>query len=93
MPYVEVEFDLSDFNTPELCEEVCKRLKKVHIKNLDERQRKELKSALQGVIEELGLSPIIDHIKITTLEDSMKLEHLIKVWNKYTWIQIENLLP
>lgn len=32
-------------------------------------------------------------IPSTSLSDRMKLSHLEKVWDKYTWVQFETLLP
>lgn len=32
-------------------------------------------------------------LPIETIDDQLKLEHLTKVWSKYNWDQITNLLP
>lgn len=91
MPYVEVDVDLDEFETSELVDEVLKRLKKVSGgKTVDEKKRIELKIAVQDLASFFGVP---DEMNINSLDDKLKYEHLVSVFNKYTLAQIQERLP
>jgi len=79
---VEVDIDLDEIDNDDLVKECCRRISRII---LSDSQKKDLRDALSIMPE--------DGIKIKTLEDKIKFEHLCKIFNKYTSSQIENLLP
>lgn len=91
MAQIEVDVDLDDFDTYELLRELKSRIRRFGRKGLTESQLKELKADLLEANKELGI--LLDGIEIKTLEDKMKIEHLGRVWDKYTFYQLENQLP
>jgi len=92
MAYVSVDIDMSDIDTDELVDEVCRRIKKAGRKSLSEKEKKQIKddfSELNGLLS----NNVVTNIEINTLEDKIKYEHLKSVFNKYSSAQIEKLLP
>jgi hypothetical protein len=92
MAYVEVDVELDVFDTWELLRELKFRFKRAGKKGLTEQDKKDLISEMREANKELGITETIG-IDIKTLEDKMKLEHLSKVWNKYSCGEIEERLP
>ena len=90
MAYIitEVDVDLGDFRTDDLLHECLRR-----IKNKD--TRKELSNNIvKEFLDEIRvLSGLESPIKIESLDDQMKYEHLSKVFSKYNSLDIERLLP
>lgn len=83
---VEVDYDISDFDNDDLIDELNVRRKNKKIKP-DE--FKELAKICAGV------DPYDANYQLpsSSLEDELKVKHLISVWDKYTIGQIEMLLP
>jgi len=95
MPYVSVyvDIDLDEIDTDDLVEEICRRLRKnSRRKPLSEKEKKELKESYAELGEALSMA-IVESIEVKTLDDKMKYEHLVKVFNKYTLSYIERVLP
>lgn len=89
---VEVEVDFDEFSTGELVDELLNRITAQGRIKLSESQKKELCDSIKPLFEEL--SPLAESgIEINTIDDEMKREHIAKVWNKYTPIQFEQLMP
>jgi len=84
---VDVDVDLNDIDTDDLVDELESRLRK-----FSRKEKEDLKEFLQPLSDILFDNPFED-IEIKTLEDQMKIEHLIKVFYKYTSSQMETLLP
>lgn len=81
MAYVTVDVDLDDIDTDELVEELEKRL-----------ERKRTPESEKQMILDLGNNSNL-FFKVETLDDKMKIEHLQKVFNKYSSKDFEALLP
>lgn len=93
MAYVttSVDIELDDIDTDDLIEEVCSRMEMSGSKKLTKEQMSRLRTDFEMLANSLyGLG---DAIKVNTLEDRMKYEHLASVWNKYNSSQMESLLP
>ncbi len=90
---VEVEVDLDEFDTDELVDELISRINRTWSREqLTDDQKKQLLESIEPLFEEL--SPIAEAgIEINTIDDEMKRDHIAKVWNKYTPIQFEQLIP
>ena len=85
-----VDIDLDEFETYEIASELTDRLRKFGRKGFTVKQREDLKRDLEDLLDRIGVT---DSLPTSTLEDQMKIEHLKKVWEKYTSYQIEELLP
>lgn len=81
---VYVEFDMDDFDTSEIIDELQIR------KNKSDITTKELQSIADIVGFKTGQD---DSIKIQSLSDKIKFEHICKIFNKYSSQQIESALP
>ena len=95
MPYVsvDVDIDLDEIDTDDLVEEICRRLRRTGgRKSLSDKEKKELKESYAELSVALSMTPI-EHIEVKTIDDKMKYEHLVKVFNKYHSSDIERLLP
>lgn len=92
MAYIHVDVDLDEFDTYELVDELCKRLKEIGgRKKIKDDDRKKLNEELQPVITLLNIHQI-NFPSIITLEDKLKIEVISGVWNKYTLSQLEEKL-
>ena len=95
MPSISVDFDveLYEFSTEDIVDEVCDRIKmSYNRKALTDKQ----KTALIDTFEQLGkaLSIQIDRdIEIKSLDDKLKYEHLVNIFNKYSTSYIQSQLP
>ena len=88
MSSVSVEIELGDLDARDLLEELIERIG-------DDDTPADVKSHIQGTLENIisaNFEKIMD-VKIKTLIDVQKMEHIAKIWNKYTPQQIENALP
>ena len=95
MAYIEVDVEMGDFEAYELAGELVKRLKKDYVLKrfkLTDKQKAELKDALHELALTLG-ETLEQSVPIESLDDKIKLEHLIKVWGKYNASDFENKLP
>lgn len=93
MPYIEVDIDMDDIETEDLVDEICNRITTYKTrKKLTEDDKKKIRGLLEPLVKELGLSPLED-LKIRTLDDKMKMEHIISIFNKYSINEIQNKLP
>lgn len=90
MAYIEVDIELDEFETEEIVRELKSRVGKYGRKGMGERQEIEFKKAIKDVIGE-DAAPAV--FPVESLDDKMKVEHLQKVWSKYTWAQVMDLLP
>lgn len=88
MAQISVEVDLDDFDNDEIITEIVYRINlRTGRRVLSEDQVRQLKLSLVGV-------PLADMgVKLKTLEDEIKNEHIMKVWNSYTSEEMETLLP
>ena len=92
MAYVNVDVDLDEFETYELVDEVVKRLKKAYgRKELTKEQKQELKESASDLLTQLD-GVIEAGYPNATLEDKMKKDVILSVWNKYTSWQLEEKL-
>lgn len=99
MAYIEVDVDLSEFDTNELIDELISRLnnsrarlkKQVNKEDID-KVKKVILSDFSDIPELIG-SESVDGFELKTLDDRMKMEHLVQVWNKYSLPQLQYLLP
>ena len=85
MAYVQVDVDIEDFDTDEVIDDLIRRIKSHRAKEkLTDSQRAEIIKAMN-----------IDfpaQLRIKTLDDVQKFEHLLKVWDKYNSYQFEDLI-
>ncbi len=97
MSYVtlDVEIDLDDIDTDDLVKSVISRFKEnvSRKKNISDSQKKELKQAATELLQELGVDADAPKLKVQTLDEQYRSEHLIKAFHKYTTAQIEAALP
>lgn len=88
---IEVEVDLSDFDDDDIMDEAANILSGL-IKNKSNRSAEKLKKLVQPFIDEFEEQ---EHngLKVNTLDDRLKMDHLLTVWHKYNSTQLETLLP
>jgi len=91
MAYVEVEVDLGDIETYELCDELINRFKNTNRKQITDKQKEALKVAVTELVAKLGLL-VGGNVSISSLDDKMKNELINNIWNKYTYYQLEEKL-
>ena len=91
MAYVEVEVDLGDIETYELCDELINRFKNTNRKQITDKQKEALKVAVTELVAKLGLL-VGGNVSISSLDDKMKIELINNIWNKYTYYQLEEKL-
>ena len=90
---INVDVDLDDIGNYDLVEEVCKRLRNTAgRRSLTDIQKRQLQRAHSILGDALSITPE-QSIEIKTLDDKMKYEHLVNVFNKYPLSQIETMLP
>ena len=93
MSYITVDVYLDEFETEELIEEIVKRFKTFKTrKQVTDAQKQVMRDEFTPLLQELNIS-LLPKIKVLSLDDKMKYEHIASIWNKYTSSQIENLLP
>lgn len=90
MAYVQVDVDLDEFETYEIVDELCSRFKTYGKKQLTDKQKAELKLELDDLIKQLNIST--DGLPVQSLDDKMKLDVILSVWNNYTSWQLEEKL-
>lgn len=90
MPTVttEVYVDLDEFSTDEIANELSRRITD---SSLSRKKIERMKDDLEALLQKFSLGE--KGLPVKTLDDKQKIEHLSKVWDKYTSWQIENLLP
>ena len=81
---VDVDVELDDFDNDDLIDEICDRLKRGLI---SDKLRQKLRTSFNVITNNIEI------IKVESIEDMAKYEHLSKVFNKYTSAEIERLLP
>lgn len=87
MATVRIDVELDEFDTDDIIAELVYRIKnKQHIT-----RTKILKQATKELSSILSIGN--DIIEVKTLDDEQKMNHLIKVFSKYTSAQIEVALP
>ncbi len=94
MAYINI--DLDEFDSDEIIDEIIRRLK---VKpgdsfEISDKERKKLIAAL-SIKKPLFEYDGIDYKgpKIETLEDQFKVDHFLKIFNKYTSAELEKLIP
>ncbi len=97
---VEVDLDdytdefLEDIDNDTLVDELCDRMTEIRShkspRTFTSEHEKKLRELLGPVMEELGL---VNDIPNESVIDVLKLEHIKKIWDKYTLEQIEAALP
>ena len=92
MAYIHVDIDLDEIDTYELVDEVVKRLKRAYgRKDLTKEQRQELKESATDLLSQLcGVTDV--GYPNNTLEDKMKKDVILSVWDKYSSWQLEQKL-
>lgn len=96
MASVTVDVDLSEFDLDEIVSELIERLESKYKSRKDkvsEKNSTELKGVVKELFELLFQTPSTDTIKIISLDDQLKYNHLAKVFEKYTCAEVEILLP
>ena len=103
MATIEVDIELEDFSDDEIITEVTRRGLSIDLDEGDLENSdviSEVKSRLQNGFtpsQKQQLLTILhlngEQIKNETLDDSMKIQHLVSIWDKYTSADIEKLLP
>jgi len=94
MTYISVDIDIDDIPVDEILSS-CQFDDLVY--ELEQRLTKGranaaiLKSRASKVLE--ALEQPLAYLQINTLDDQVKIEHLAKVWEKYSAADLENLLP
>lgn len=91
MAYVNVDVDLDEFETAELCRTLTSRLKSFGRKKLTPDDKKELRDAIQPLVFELKMGGI-EGIEIRSIADQMKSEVLVENWNKFSISDIDKML-
>ena len=90
MAYVSVDVDLDDIDFDDLVNELCERLNRS--KRMNPKQKKELIEACTEILASLD-KDTDTLIKVKSLDDKIKYEHLKKVFSKYSPSQLETLIP
>ena len=83
-----IDIDLNEFSTNDLIDELIERLERKNVRN---HEKSQIQSALENAVT-ANFSNMLK-IRIRTLNNVYKMEHISKIWNKYTPQQIETLLP
>jgi len=86
MASISVDVDIDEFDDDEIFQAASERINTVKRNNV---KRDKLIRDIQPLMEELSF----DQLPNKTLDDKMKMEHLMKVWDKYNSFQLEQLLP
>ncbi len=94
MAYVEVDVDLDEFDLDELVGAVLDKIdsEQSRFSRMTDNQKAYYNKTINELKEALNISNGAGLIA-KTLDDQMKLEHLSKVFSKYTSAQIEQMLP
>lgn len=99
MAYVEVDVDLNEFDTNQIIDELISRLNNSRarlrkaVSKVDVDKIKKIILSDFADIPELIGTESVDGFELTSLDDKLKMEHLVHVWNKYSLSQIQYLLP
>lgn len=88
MAYVQVDIDLDEIDTDDLCNELAIRVRHGKIKK---DALKDLKENVQELADELEIN-LIYEIPNKSLNDKIKLEFLSSIWDKLTPWQLEDKL-
>lgn len=92
MAYVNVDVDMSDFDTDELVDELVKRFQSTRVtKKLTAKQIGEIKRSVEDLLPFLNMGDY-KGVPNETLEDKMKRDAILSVWDKLTSFQIEERL-
>ena len=93
MAYVNVDIDLDEFDTDELCNELSSRINKFGRKGLSEEQKKRLWKELEDFAKELkediqGDSPLT----VSTLNDALIIELFSEAKERYSLSELQQRL-
>lgn len=87
MASVTVDVELDEFSDDEIFEAASERIAIAFKRNRKEKLLRDIRPLLDEVIESEST------FDVKSLDDKLKVEHLMKVWNKYSSFQLEELLP
>jgi len=90
MAYVNVDVDLDEFETYEICDELVRRLRSYGRKELTEKQKSEIREEISSLSQKIGFS--FSDVSVSSLNDKMKADFIMSIWDKYTIWELENLL-
>lgn len=86
MASISVDVDIDEFDDDDIFQAASERINIVKRNNV---KRDKLIRDIQPLIDELSGG----QIPVKSLDDKMKIEHLMKVWDKYNSFQLSELLP
>lgn len=94
MASITVDIDLDDIDTSDMVREICTRMNpsKAHRARMRESEKRDLQEAAENISQALNSGGCFG-IMVLTIDDKMKFEHLSKVFKKYSWAEMEKLLP
>lgn len=88
MAYIQVDIDMSEIDTDDLIQEVCRRMAKPSRKGLSVEQATLIRKAYEDLAITLSLLPGRG-IEIKTLDDKLKFEIISTEFPKYTSAQMQ----
>ena len=80
MPHIEVKVEMSEFDIKDIIDDLENRM-----------NSKYDKKHIKKFIKDYSDTP--NNFEVVTLEDEMKLNHFIEIFNKYSLSEIEAALP
>ncbi len=86
MASVSVDVDIDEFDDDEIFQAASERINSAKKSGF---KREKLLKDIQPLIDELSYSTL----PVKSLDDKLKIEHLYKVWGKYSSFQFEQLIP
>lgn len=92
MTYISVDIDMSEIDTDDLIYELEKRLSRSRdllVRTKDYERFKDVYDDFYSLFEKAENKNIGDG----TLDEDLKLDHIKKVFNKYSLSQLEQLIP
>jgi hypothetical protein len=95
MAYINIDVDLDDIDTEDLVSELIDRIKQYKRGSwhkMSAKDRANLKDAAEDILLAINNTPT-SRIPVLTLDDKIKYDHIVAVWNKFTAAQIQMLLP
>lgn len=87
---VEVEVDLDKIDLNDLIETFLEKFERFKERRLSNKETKAFEENLQAIKAAIADNPAFE---IATLDDTFKMEHLKRVFDKYTAAHIESVLP
>lgn len=92
MPYVQADIDMGDIDTEDLVEELVKRFKTFRTSQKPSyKEKQELKEAMEELLPFVGMGDY-KGIPKSSLEDVLKRDAILAIWDKYTSQELEDRL-